>query len=99
MDATDVRQGKRRACERRLDERRLEHFLFGSSQWRQNIEQQYLMWPRTDRRSLDRRMLERRYIARRQSAGLFKNSPRRAQQSNQRNVLSKDEKAMLADLF
>ncbi len=99
MVAEDFRQSKRRACERRLDERRLVHFLFGSAKWRQNIEQQYLMWPRIDRRALDRRYEERRHLPRRQVLGSFKDSQRMVKQSNLRDILSHDEKAMLAGLF
>jgi len=99
MDARDFRQGKRRECERRLDERRLVHFLFGSIEWQKNIERQYVMWPRTDRRALDRRALERRNISRRQSPGCFNNSPRLSQPVNSGDILSKEERAMLADLF
>jgi len=99
MVAEDFRQSKRRECERRLDERRLVHFLFDSVEWRKNIQRQYVMWPRIDRRALDRRALERRNIARRQSRGCFNNSPRLAQPVNSGDILSKEERAMLADLF
>lgn len=99
MGARDFRQGVRRECERRLDERRLVHFLFGSVEWRQNIQRQYVMWPRIDRRALDRRALERRNIARRQSPGCFDKSPRLDKPVNSGDILSKEEKAMLADLF
>ncbi len=99
MGARDFREGKRRECERRLDERRLVHFVFGSVEWQKNIERQYVMWPRTDRRALDRRALERRNISRRQSAGRFKNSAGLSKQVNTGDILSKEERAMIADLF
>ncbi len=99
MGSRDFRQGKRRECERRLDERRLVHFVFGSVEWQKNIERQYVMWPRTDRRTLDRRAFERRSISRRQSGGSIDNSPRLNQQLKPEDILSKEERAMLADLF
>ena len=102
MITEDYRQSKRRDCERRLDERRIVGFLFGSTEWRQNIERQYLMWPRIDRRALDRRTLERRSISRRLPSGSckgFKSAPRVVPRENSRDILSKEEKAMLADLF
>jgi hypothetical protein len=99
MNAEDFRHSKRRACERRLNERRLVHFLFGSVEWQKNIEHQYVMWPRTDRRALDRRALERRNISRRRSAGCFNKGPRLAQPVKPGDILSKEERAMLADLF
>jgi len=89
----------RRECERRLDERRLLSFVFGSSEWRQNIEQQYFMWPREDRRALDRRSIERRSIARRQPEGANAKSQPRVKKNKTRDILSTDEKAMLAGLF
>ena len=99
MGARDFRQGKRRECERRLDERRLVHFVFGSVEWQKNIKRQYVMWPRIDRRALDRRTLERRNISRRQSAGGINNSSRQAQQLKIGDILSEEERTMLADLF
>jgi len=99
MGARNFRQGKRRACERRRDERRLVHFAFGSVEWQKNIEIQYVMWPRSERRSLDRRVLERRNVSRRQPEGRVNKGPRLAQQLKTGDILSKEEKAMLADLF
>lgn len=99
MDAKDSRQSKRRKCERRLNERRIVRFLFGSPEWRQNIQQQYLMWPRIDRRALDRRDRDRRNISRRLSLDSFKNNPRAPLQRYSQDILSEDEKTMLASLF
>ena len=102
MAAEDYRQSERRNCERRLDERRLVGFIFGSIEWLQNIEQENFMWPRMDRRALDRRMLERRSISRRLPQGRcksFSSSPRIALRGNSVDILSKEEKAMLAELF
>jgi len=99
MAVEGFRQSKRRECERRLDERRLVGFLFGSTEWRQNIEKQYLMWPRMDRRSLDRRALERRNISRRQSTEVFTKRQPIVKKNNARDILTTDEKAMLAGLF
>ena len=99
MGARDFRRGKRRKCERRLDERRLLHFEFGSVEWQKNIQRQYAMWPRIDRRALDRRTLERRNISRRRYTTGFARSPRSAQPLKPEDILSKEERAMLADLF
>ena len=99
MDTRDIRQGIRRECERRMDERRLVGIVFGSSEWRQNIERQYLMWPREDRRSLDRRSAERRSIARRQPGETHTKSQSRVNKNMARDILNTDEKAMLAGLF
>ena len=99
MDSRDIRQGMRRESERRLDERRLVGFVFGSSGWRQNIERHYLMWPREDRRALDRRSLERRSIARRQSTRALTRRQPRVTKNKSRDILNTDEKAMLAGLF
>ena len=99
MDTRDIRQGIRRECERRMDERRLVGIVFGSSEWRQNIERQYLMWPREDRRALDRRSVERRNLARRQSGETHTKSQPRVNKNKARDILNTDEKEMLADLF
>ena len=99
MNASDIRQSKRRACERRANERRLIHFVFGSAEWRQNIEQQYLMWPLVDRRVLERRKLERRSIARRKVAKAFNSRRKKIIENQVSEILNKDEKEMLASLF
>ena len=99
MGARDFRRAKRRKSERRLGERRLVHFEFGSVEWQKNIERQYAMWPRIDRRALDRRTRERRNISRRTHSADVTHTPRWAQSSIPTDILSEEERAMLADLF
>ena len=99
INANELRQGSRREDERRLDERRYKSFVFGSIEWRQHIEKNYLLWPREDRRAIDRRSLERRNVARRQTLMKRKNSQAVVAKSSSRDILSQDEKTMLAGLF
>ncbi len=55
----------RREAERRSIERRENIFEFGSLEWQQVVQQEYLLWPKQDRRQLERRSLGRRAMARR----------------------------------
>lgn len=99
MDAKEVRKSKRRGSERRLDERRLLSVTFASPKWNRNIKRHYLLWPRVDRRALDRRAVERRCTARRIALGSSTSKPHFVQPVRSRDILNRDEKAMLTGLF
>ena len=66
MNITDLRKKCRRSEERRVEERRVCSFAFGSPQWIENTKKNYAFWPKTDRRKKVRRENERRVLHRRQ---------------------------------
>ncbi len=92
MVENNSRQQTRRKAERRLKERRINSFEFGSDEWREMIQQQYLLWPKEDRRKLERRSLARRQGSRRVKNN-GKRLPRRA--NNLADLLTNEEKEML----
>lgn len=65
MTLKEFRQKIRRSLERRLLERRIIPFPFGSTEWVTLIQQEYLLWPKQERRFQDRRNLLRRQALRR----------------------------------
>jgi len=97
MVAKNHRQKTRREAERRLKERRANLFRFGSLEWRELIQREYLLWPKRDRRLLDRRSLGRRKIPRRIKHGVRTNSPARSQ--NLSSLLTNEERDMLNELI
>ena len=63
----DVRNSPRRSNKsRRVSDRRISHFVFGSDEWIENIKANYHVWPKTDRRLACRRSEDRRASDRRQ---------------------------------
>ncbi len=93
----EPRQSSRRQAERRCRERRVIPYEFGSPEWIAAISQQYLLWPKEDRRKHDRRQQDRRSTNRRSKAG----KPRTFSKSlpSLQNLLTEEEKQMLNDLL
>ncbi len=93
----DDRKKSRRQSERRSDERRVVTYKFGSDEWIKMIQQNYLLWPKEDRRVQDRRKLPRRKASRRTYAG---GSPKaREYPKSLSDLLTAEEKQMLNDLI
>ncbi|TPQ24318.1 hypothetical protein ACH518_15970 [Methylomonas sp. HW2-6] len=66
MNTHDSRSKPRRsASSRRLADRRQIPYPFASPQWLENIENAYLAWPKSDRRSRNTRIGDRRNCERR----------------------------------
>ncbi|MCL7422667.1 MAG: hypothetical protein M8364_17390 [Methylobacter sp.] len=67
MDIIDSRRGSRRTlANRRITDRRTCPYQFGSPEWVENIQKNYLAWPKSDRRMKERRTEDRRVLDRRQ---------------------------------
>ncbi len=94
MAKNDVRKKNRRGLERRQSERRVIADPFGSPEWCRLIEQQYLLWPKEDRRQLDRR-----HEGRRQSRRRIKNIGPQEQKKILQNILTDEEKKMITELI
>ena len=59
------RSESRRTSDRRSKNRRIISYEFGSPEWIDNIQNNYLVWPKEERRKEDRRKSERRANERR----------------------------------
>lgn len=93
----DDRQKSRRQSERRSEERRLVTFEFGSDEWVEMIKQNYLLWPKEDRRVQDRRQLARRKANRRTKG---RDGPKnREYPKSLSDLLTAEEKQMLNELI
>ncbi len=97
MTSNDSRQNSRRQSERRSKERRVITYSFGSSEWLNAIQQEYLLCPKQDRRHQDRRSQDRRKTLRRVNNMSRIISPRHTQKWH--NLLTIEEKQMLNDLI
>jgi len=96
MATNNTRQKTRRNHERRSKERRINNFEFSSPEWREMIQQEYLLWPKEDRRKADRRSSARRVKGRRVQKNGKARMPR--QPSNLLDLLTKEEKKMINEL-
>lgn len=92
MKPKDPRKKSRREDERRIVERRVITHPFGSSEWVKEIQQDYLLWPKVDRRTNDRRCEVRRKDVRRTSSVESWNTQKMY------DLLTAEEKEMLNEL-
>ncbi len=99
MTTRDPRQANdnRRRIERRNHKRRLIQYEFGSSLWVSAIQQEYLLWPKHERRVQNRRMQERRKNYRRMRH--FGISGRPINRQELHALLTQEEKQMLDELM
>jgi len=96
MMANNTREKTRRKLERRSKERRIIPYEFSSPEWREMIQQEYLLWPKEDRRKAERRSSARRVKGRRTEKNGKARVPRRP--SNLLGILTKEEKKMINEL-
>ncbi len=96
MTSKEFRQKIRRLSERRKNERRKNSFPFGSEEWIALIQQEYLLWPKHDRRHQDRRSQPRRQLLRRRNRARSASS---GQKKTLYGLLTKEEKEMLNELI
>ncbi len=96
MAVNNSRQKTRRKLERRVKERRVNPYEFGSVEWREIIQQQYLLWPKEDRRNSERRSLARRQGNRRIKKNGQVRMPR--QPNSLSDLLTNEEREMLNEL-
>ena len=81
-----------RQSERRSKERRIINFVFGSEEWLNSIKQEYLLWPKKNRRDQDRRQHFRRI----KNIG---HSTFYVYTETMQNLLTEEEKQMLNELI
>ncbi|WP_446810699.1 hypothetical protein ACH50O_03720 [Methylomonas sp. 2BW1-5-20] len=97
MNITDLRNGKRRLKpNRRVADRRVADFPFGSTEWEENIKTHYLVWPKHERRQADRRGCDRRETDRRQQQ---LSEQHRSNQKYSHILLTQEERKLIEDLY
>ncbi len=93
---TQNRKSDRKKPERRLEDRRQAGLDFGSSEWIDYVKENYVAWPKNDRRESLRRTGERRQV--------FQNAKSLNQSKNSKDdysseLLTKEERLFFDQLF
>ena len=88
-----TRKNERKNHERRVRDRRLIDFKFGSAKWIEQVKLNYVAWPKTDRRQFARRDGERR------DEGQEKNQSGSFHHDYSSDLLSAEEKLYFDQLF
>jgi hypothetical protein len=91
----------RRCSARRHKERRTNPYAFNSPEWIAMMKEQFVLWPKQDRRQGDRRSSDRRKLERR-TLVRSPNSTRYARETKlylTEDILEESEKQMIMELF
>ena len=97
MVKNDVRNSFRRSNNsRRVSDRRVAPFPFGSEEWVENIKANYHVWPKTDRRLTSRRSEDRRAFDRRQRQ---LSDQQRSEQKYSNILLTHEELKLIEELY
>ena len=97
MVKNDVRNSPRRLNEsRRLSDRRIAPYPFGTEEWVENIKANYYVWPKTDRRQGCRRSEDRRAFDRRQRQ---LSDQQRSSQKYANILLTQEELKLIEELY
>lgn len=99
MNIINLRKNLRRISKtRRIADRRVCPHLFGTTEWERHIKDNYLAWPREDRRKDERRSRERRLPDRRKNQ--FQPHERNNfEKKYTRFFLTPEERVLLEDLY
>jgi hypothetical protein len=99
MNIINLRKNLRRLAKtRRIADRRVVPYEFGTPEWEENIKKNYLAWPKTDRRKQDRRVAERRVPDRRQNQ-LQTIERSRLERKYARILLTPEERKLIEDIY
>ncbi|MGZ8097226.1 MAG: hypothetical protein ACXWTH_07265 [Methylosarcina sp.] len=99
MNIINLRKNLRRLSKtRRIADRRVIPYEFGTPEWEENIKKNYLAWPKTDRRKQDRRVAERRVPDRRQNQ-LQTIERSRLERKYARILLTPEERKLIEDMY
>jgi hypothetical protein len=97
LNANESRNFNRRTTQtRRVADRRLSPYAFGSEAWLANIEANYAYCPKIERRQMDRRNLDRRLADRRHGA---LPTERAAAKKMPQLSLTVEERKLIEDLY
>jgi len=97
MNIINLRKNLRRSTvTRRIADRRVVPYEFGTPEWIDHIKQNYLAWPKTNRRAMERRSDDRRSPDRRDQHGSERN---RTELKYSRILLTTEERKLIEDLY
>jgi hypothetical protein len=97
MNIINLRKNLRRSTvTRRISDRRIVNFEFGSPEWVENIKKNYLAWPKTNRRTMERRADDRRSPDRRDHQASERS---RSEKKYSRILLTSEERKLIEDLY
>ena len=97
MNLYDLRSNSRRICmARRRADRRTTPYSFGSPEWVENVKNNYIAWPKSNRRGSIRRRDERRAPERRHQQ---LSDQQRSEQKYSRVLLTQEERRLIEDVF
>lgn len=97
MNIINLRKNLRRSTvTRRISDRRIVPYEFGSPEWVENIKKNYLAWPKTNRRAVERREDDRRSPDRRDHQASERS---RSEQKYSRILLTSEERKLIEDLY
>lgn len=97
MNIVNLRKDLRRSREtRRVSDRRVAPYQFGSEQWIEHVKENYVAWPRHDRRGEGRRTADRRAPDRRRQQ---LSEQRRSQRKYSEILLTREELKLIEDLY
>ncbi len=97
MSTYDLRKSSRRgAMTRRQSDRRITPYVFESAEWIDNIKNNYLAWPKNERRTICRRENERRESERRLQQFT---EQRRSEIKYSSIILTQEERRLIEDIY
>ena len=97
MNIINLRKNLRRSTvTRRIADRRVVPYEFGSPEWIENIKKNYLAWPKTNRRTMNRRSDDRRSPDRRSQ---HSSEQSRSERKYSRILLTSEERKLIEDLY
>lgn len=97
MNSYDFRRNLRRSStSRRIADRRKIPYPYDSPEWIENVKDNYLVWPKSNRRNLNRRSSQRRLPDRRQQQ---LSEQRRSEKKFSSILLTQEEIKLIEDLY
>lgn len=99
MNIINLRKNLRRLSKtRRISDRRVVPYEFGTPEWEEHIKKNYLAWPKTDRRKKDRRVAERRVPDRRHNHAQ-PSERSHFEKKYSRILLTPEERKLIEDMY
>lgn len=99
MNIINLRKNLRRLSKtRRVADRRVAPYEFGTPEWEEYMKKNYVAWPKNDRRVNNRRTAERRVPDRRQSQ-MNASERSRFERKFSRVLLTPEERKLIEDMY
>lgn len=99
MNIINLRKNLRRLSKsRRIADRRVVPYEFGTPEWEEFMKKNYIAWPKADRRTQNRRTAERRVPDRRQNQ-MQASERARFERKYSRILLTPAERKLIQDMY